>query len=169
MTVARGSSEYSDYQGDRNTVVLFQVNVLNTGNNLRVRSAPTTADDNKVENAKAGKIFNVYEILDNEGYEWYRVGDKRWIANDRAWLYRDSICDQRHGSFEFYQATISNDEDISVYSNPVENTNQRSWLRSIPNGERVWIYYTFNNGTHTWYKVGAGEWIKDNGGNRVVR
>ena len=111
----------------------------------------------------------MYEVLRNEGYDWYRIGDRRWIAYDAAWLNRDSICDQRHGSFEIYNAVIHEDDHIGVYSNPVEDANQRSWVRAIYNGETVKIYYTFNNGSHTWYKVGVNEWIKDAGGDRVVR
>lgn len=168
ITVAKGASEYSNYTGNGNIEVLFQVGVSKSGNNLRVRSAPTTADDNKVEDAKSGSIFNVYEIKTNEGYTWYRVGNRRWIAYDPVWVIRDNTCDQYHGSFEIYNAKIMNDENIGVYSNPTE-TNYKSWIRSINNGEIIKIYYSFNNGTHVWYKVGMNEWIKDQGGDRVVR
>ena len=39
IVVAKGSSSYSNYAGDGNTRVLFQVNISPSGNNLRVRSA----------------------------------------------------------------------------------------------------------------------------------
>lgn len=28
-------------------------------------------------------IYNVYEIKENEGYKWYRIGEDMWIANDK--------------------------------------------------------------------------------------
>ena len=169
IVIAKGSSEYSNYEGDRNTVALFQIGINSSGNNLRIRSAPTTADDNKIENAKSGNVYNVYETMENEGYTWYRIGTGRWIAYDAAWISRDTKCDQYHGDFEIYNVKIAADDHMGVYSNPVENENQRSWVRAVYNGEVVKVYYTFNNGSHVWYKIGINEWIKDFGGDRVVR
>ena len=169
ITVAIGSDQYSNYNGNGNNKALFQINITATGNNLRIRSNPTINDDNRVDNAKTGNVFNVYETINNDGYEWYRIGEKRWITYDPAWAIRDSICDRNNGSFVTYKATINdeNKDHIGVYYNP-GNDNQLTWVDSRYNGDTVTVYYTFVNGSTYWYKIGVNEWIRDGGGDRII-
>jgi hypothetical protein len=30
--------------------------------------------------------YDVYEIVQNEGYIWYRIDADKWIANDGTWV-----------------------------------------------------------------------------------
>ena len=30
--------------------------------------------------------YDVYEIVQNQGYIWYRIGESLWIANDGTWV-----------------------------------------------------------------------------------
>jgi hypothetical protein len=30
--------------------------------------------------------YDVYEIVQNEGYIWYRIDTHKWIANDGTWV-----------------------------------------------------------------------------------
>lgn len=59
--------------------------------NVRVRSSPEIRDDNKLGVLKAKDkhfyfTFFLYEKTENDGYTWYRVGKKRWIASDGTWI-----------------------------------------------------------------------------------
>ncbi|MBR4462792.1 MAG: TIR domain-containing protein [Erysipelotrichaceae bacterium] len=169
ITVAKGSSQYSTYAGDNNNNVLYQVNVSGGVSDLKIRSAPTAMDNNILDKAKTGQIFNVYETLSNEGYTWLRIGNKRWIADNGSWVYRDTKCDNRNGNFTFVTATISDPDNdhVSLYDNPVGNENMRNWVGSVYNGETVKVYFRFHDGTYWWYKVGVDRWIKDSGEGRV--
>ena len=54
-------------------------------NNLRIRRLPSTRSKimGYVEN---GKTYKVYEIKKNQGYNWYRIGTEKWIADNGKWL-----------------------------------------------------------------------------------
>lgn len=36
--------------------------------------------------AEQGQSYDVYEIVENEGYTWYRIGTQQWIANGDDWV-----------------------------------------------------------------------------------
>ncbi|MBQ2659139.1 MAG: PASTA domain-containing protein [Erysipelotrichaceae bacterium] len=85
--VSIGSSEMVNYPGDGNTTVLFRIRITEIGNNVKVRTTPSTKNGNanKVGNVHTGEEYNVYETVTNEGYTWYRIGVKRWMATDGTW------------------------------------------------------------------------------------
>lgn len=61
-----------------------QLKVLSTG--LQVREYDTKTAKVLGQVATNG-IYNFYETSDNEGYTWYRIGDKQWIANIKLEIY----------------------------------------------------------------------------------
>ena len=48
---------------------------------LRIRTGPGT-DAAIVGEASNGEIFEVYEVKNDGTFDWYRVGENRWIANN---------------------------------------------------------------------------------------
>jgi len=46
---------------------------------LNVRTSPSI-EGNKIGFAPMG-IYNYYEVLDNDGYTWYKIADLEWIAS----------------------------------------------------------------------------------------
>ena len=53
---------------------------------LRVRTGPATYYD-QAGNVLAGDTLTVYETAEGEGYTWYRIGVRQWIADkDGGWL-----------------------------------------------------------------------------------
>lgn len=52
---------------------------------LNTRSIPSTNGEKK-EKVALGKTYDVYEIFENEGYTWYRIGTDRWAADQGGWL-----------------------------------------------------------------------------------
>ncbi len=53
---------------------------------LNSRSEPS-ADSEKLEAVKMYYEYKVYEIRENEGYTWYRIGENRWIADKNGeWI-----------------------------------------------------------------------------------
>ncbi|MBQ1319595.1 MAG: SH3 domain-containing protein, partial [Solobacterium sp.] len=53
---------------------------------LRVRTGPATYYD-QAGNVLAGDTLTVYETTEGEGYTWYRIGVRQWIADkDGGWL-----------------------------------------------------------------------------------
>lgn len=53
---------------------------------INVRTSPTTNEDNKVDTVTIGKQLTVYEITENVGYTWYRIGENRWVADNGSWV-----------------------------------------------------------------------------------
>lgn len=51
--------------------------------NLNVRTSPSI-EGNKIGFAPMG-IYNYYEVLDNDGYTWYKIADLEWIASSDEW------------------------------------------------------------------------------------
>lgn len=52
---------------------------------LRVRENHNTKA-NIIGVAKQYGIYNYYEMVKDGGYDWYRIADKQWIANNGKWL-----------------------------------------------------------------------------------
>lgn len=50
---------------------------------LNVRTSPSL-EGNKIGYAPMG-IYNYYEVLDNDGYTWYKIADLEWIAYNPEW------------------------------------------------------------------------------------
>ena len=54
-------------------------------NNLNIREEP---DKNSrwLGQTNAPTRYYVYEIVQNQGFVWYRISEKMWIANDGTWV-----------------------------------------------------------------------------------
>ena len=52
---------------------------------LNVRPMPSTNGD-PIDAVYYGQEFDVYEIQENGGYTWYRIGENRWIADNGTFL-----------------------------------------------------------------------------------
>jgi len=48
---------------------------------LRIRTG-AGLDFDQVSMTYSGTVYDVYEIEENNGYTWYRIGENRWIADD---------------------------------------------------------------------------------------
>ena len=51
---------------------------------LRVRTTPSLNGE-ILGTAKEG-FYNYYEIVDAEGYNWYRIADNQWVAYNEEWF-----------------------------------------------------------------------------------
>ena len=52
---------------------------------LRIRSEPGTWAE-QAGTVSAGETRSVYETAEGEGYTWYRIGTRQWIADNGSWL-----------------------------------------------------------------------------------
>ena len=55
---------------------------------LNVRACGSTNGD-KIGVAKEGKYYDYYEVIENQGYKWYRITNdwrSQWVADDGTWL-----------------------------------------------------------------------------------
>lgn len=88
VQVSLGNINLKDYKGDGNGNVIFKIKVEKAGDKVRVRTFPIVLSDlsNKVANLSAGSVQSVYEILEDAGYVWYRIGNRRWIATENGWI-----------------------------------------------------------------------------------
>ena len=59
----------------------LKVNVVD----LRIRKEPNTSS-NILGLAEYNGIYNYYEIVENEGYTWYKIGDDNWVASTQDWI-----------------------------------------------------------------------------------
>lgn len=64
--------------------------VLVKTDNLRIRDKAGT-DGAIVGYVIKGNYYNYLEVKEANGYTWYRIGDKQWIANDKASTYLEVI------------------------------------------------------------------------------
>lgn len=65
-----------------------QVQVKEGVTELRVRTIPSQ-DGEAIGKVQEGKYYNYYEIVEADGYNWYKIADSQWIANgtgEKEWL-----------------------------------------------------------------------------------
>ena len=88
VDVSLGNISLNQYNGDGNGKLIFKIKIEKAGDKVRIRTTPVALENlsNKVSNAKAGQVYNVYEILHDSNYTWYRVGNKRWMATEKGWV-----------------------------------------------------------------------------------
>ena len=55
---------------------------------IKVRTAPNLNAE-QVDVATVGQLKEVYEVVENDGYTWYRIGEDNWIASDGSWVSYD--------------------------------------------------------------------------------
>lgn len=51
---------------------------------LRVRTTPSQ-DGEIIGKVQEGKYYDYYEMVDAEGYNWYRIAENQWIAYSDEW------------------------------------------------------------------------------------
>lgn len=54
-------------------------------NNLNVRYGPSTDYGCKCQTNYPAQ-YDVYEVVQNQGYIWYKIAYEQWIANDGTWV-----------------------------------------------------------------------------------
>lgn len=69
--------------GGAGMVVIGVATVLTTNLNIRAKADKTSTWMG--ETSKPAK-YDVYEIVQNQGYIWYRIATNMWIANDGTWV-----------------------------------------------------------------------------------
>lgn len=69
--------------GGAGMMVIGEATILTTNLNIRAKADKDSAWMG--ETSRPAK-FNVYEIVQNQGYIWYRIADNMWIANDGTWV-----------------------------------------------------------------------------------
>ena len=52
---------------------------------MNIRNAPSTAAEKVDKTPDKETTYEVYEIVNADGYTWYRIGEDRWIANNGSW------------------------------------------------------------------------------------
>ena len=66
--------------------VFVEYDILVTAKVINIRSTPdTSSSDNIVDHAYMGERYTVLEQKNDDNYEWYRIGENQWIANDGTW------------------------------------------------------------------------------------
>ena len=69
--------------GVANMTVIGTATVIT--NNLNIRRKPDKSSENLGQTNAPTKYY-VYEIVQNQGYIWYRISENMWIANDGTWV-----------------------------------------------------------------------------------
>ena len=64
-------------------VVIGTAKVITTNLNIRYEASKDSA---YMGQTNAPAQYDVYEIVQNEGYIWYRIDTHKWIANDGTWV-----------------------------------------------------------------------------------
>jgi len=59
----------------------LKVNVVD----LRIRKEPNI-ESNILGLTEYNGIYDYYEIVENEGYTWYKIGDDNWVASTQDWI-----------------------------------------------------------------------------------
>jgi len=75
--------ELDSVAGGAKLFVIGRAKVVTTNLNIR-RSYSKESKLMGQTNAPAS--YDVYEIVQNEGYIWYRIDTDKWIANDGTWV-----------------------------------------------------------------------------------
>lgn len=52
---------------------------------LRVRKGHSTNSE-KIGVIQTDKIYNYYEMVNEDGYDWYKIAEEQWVANNGNWL-----------------------------------------------------------------------------------
>ncbi len=63
--------------------VIGRAKVVTT--NLNIRSS-YSKNSRLMGQTNEPASYDVYEIVQNEGYIWYRIDADKWIANDGTWV-----------------------------------------------------------------------------------
>ena len=104
--------------------------VLITVPTINVRSNPDSKNnDNKVDKVHMGETYTVFEQTRDSDYTWYRIGEKRWIANDGTWCVEYGTEDKKVCPYvlndeekdEFLSSIKTGAHCYSAYSGEVEH------------------------------------------------
>ncbi|GEM_PF-2271663 len=69
--------------GYNGVVVIGKIVVMTKG--LNIRLTPSTGAT-LVGQTNSPDQHSVYEITQNEGYIWYRIGTNKWVASEGTWV-----------------------------------------------------------------------------------
>jgi hypothetical protein len=70
--------------GAKNMLVIGTASVIT--DNLNIREKPDKESRWLGQTSYPAK-YNVYEIVQHQGYIWYCIADDMWIANDGTWVH----------------------------------------------------------------------------------
>jgi len=115
-----------NYEGNSNTEALFKIEITKSGNKLRVRGTPSTKYE-KIRNVSTGQKYDVYEVVLNENYKWYRIKANlsEWIADDGTYTktietYVDNVIDLPTYDYTYRKYTgtykYTNENDGTAYT-----------------------------------------------------
>ncbi len=76
-------NEVAGGAGNSGYKVIGTAKVITT--NLNIRTA-ASKNSGWVGSTNYPAQYDVFEIVQNEGYVWYRIASSQWIANDGTWV-----------------------------------------------------------------------------------
>ena len=136
---------------------------------LPIRSSTTATVANEISTAKNGDIYDAYQIIYNEGYTWYKIGENAWIGDDGNWV----ITLQSHNSNNTqtsYHALLVNIDELSLAYNPSTGSD---YYYEYSVGDV--IYFGNSNNSiesvyadgYTWYHITNVAYAIDRSGNYI--
>lgn len=75
-----------------------QIEVLDSIDKLRVRTSPSLNGE-AIGHANPG-FYNYFEIVEADGYKWYRISDNNWIAYSDEWAKVYPAKEKEYAQFE---------------------------------------------------------------------
>lgn len=161
--------DYLSYDGDNNGSVLYKIRVRTKANNNKIREYPSTSsNNNQVGNVKTNEIYDVYELVENDNYLWYRIGKKMWVAENGE--YFETISNE-----EYNQTVTVNSTSVGGYiylgeyeqDNNVNNGKEPIMWRVLANDGNKMLLVSeygldtkiFNSKLSTWNDSSIREWL----------
>ncbi len=161
------NGSWLSYNRSTNNNCVATIKIL--ADSMKIRSAATAAVDNKISLAKKDDIYDVYQIIYNEGYTWYKIGENAWIGDDGNWV----ITLQSHYGYDVqtsYHALLVNIDELSLASSPSTSSD---YYYEYSVGDVIY----FGNGNssiesvyvdgYTWYHITNVAYAIDNKGNYI--
>lgn len=161
--ISADSMVYEDYFDSGS--YLYQIQISDSVGKINVRSTPNEVNGTIIGSAYPNEVYSVYETKNTSKYTWYRIGNNAWIASNGTWIQEVYDLSPLSNNYTFTIQII--DESIGVYNKPRAD---REKLYDIGYGSVCTVYNSFYDGSHTWYEIDKGKWIKEaNGSYRVNR
>lgn len=135
--------------------------VVEVRDTIKVRTSTHAYKDNSnyVGKVNSGQKFIVYETVSSEGYDWYRIGNNKWIANDGSWAY---LYDDENLYDEVDSAVMMILIKDQVKSMPIYDSQSTSKkVRDAKHQEVHLVYQSLNDSNGTWYQIEDGYWLFD--------
>ena len=170
--VDKNSDVYLHVYYAKTDEVLFEIRITDLGNNVKVRTSPSTKEgnNNKIGNVKTGEVYSVYQTIYNgeDSLTWYRIGENMWIADGGGWVEQYTPGENQVSISEILN---SNTNVIEIINGPIPfktepkdsaepTTYAGTEFANI--GEKYEIY-TITPGTdefgHSWAKLSEGVYL----------